>query len=511
MSISNISIPIPATDSANAHPPYERQWTLEEFYPEVEMKKITDVGKEELVEKTFKEVIRSLVWQEETVRDFIGTYDNEYQDAMLGHSGGTLVNSFGCQDSFMSDAPLGEEKGKVYVIAFGSTVLRILNVNFYGRGEHFKLEEKTHLDERNVSKHTPRGLLDKNTTATELFDTMADLLKTLMKRIGDDDMTARRRIAFMCAFPVEQTSMAHGVLLNWTKGFETGNDTDDPVVGRDVTVLLTAALKRAGLIHTKVGWTGNDTIGTMMAGSYQHNLSVPTVRCAAILGTGFNVAGMDPAAHYYGYYGAGIVHSCGNYDGVKKFQTPMDIELDYFDQAGANLTEKMVGGRFLGELCRLSILKVFTAKCPDKAYVRNCLTTQMAAKIYGDVSKTYTKTKEVLKKCLGWSVKDDTTLKYVFKIVNAVFDRSAIIGACCVIVAANRTRCLSRGMGGISVAIEGNLYMKNPKYRRSFRKTIDHMLGPRGALLNIVTTVDGSGLGAAAAIVHERAKDKKLH
>lgn len=53
--------------------------------------------------------------------------------------------------------------------------------------------------------------------------------------------------AFIPPLPPCMQSLNNSVLESWTKGFATGHDTDDPVVGKDVVPLLAAAFARQGL------------------------------------------------------------------------------------------------------------------------------------------------------------------------------------------------------------------------------------------------------------------------
>lgn len=66
-------------------------------------------------------------------------------------------------------------------------------------------------------------------------------------------------VGFSVCFPVEHRSLNSTTLLHWTKGYETGNDSNDPVEGMDVAALLDCAFWRLGLqVQTKV--VINDTV-----------------------------------------------------------------------------------------------------------------------------------------------------------------------------------------------------------------------------------------------------------
>lgn len=51
------------------------------------------------------------------------------------------------------------------------------------------------------------------------------------------------------------------VLEAWTKGFDTGHATNDPVVGKDVVVLLTEAIRRRNL-GVECAAVVNDTVSS---------------------------------------------------------------------------------------------------------------------------------------------------------------------------------------------------------------------------------------------------------
>lgn len=87
-------------------------------------------------------------------------------------------------------------------------------------------------------------------------------------------------------FPVEQTALASGKILTWTKGFSATN-----AIGHDVVKLLQDALDRKH-IHVLVSALVNDTVGTMLSASYQHGPAI----VGAIFGTGTNGAYLEQVA-----------------------------------------------------------------------------------------------------------------------------------------------------------------------------------------------------------------------
>jgi len=448
----------------------------------------------------YQQTVKSLTWTLEQANEFVDAFDKTVGNAIELRGKGVAFehkqNPLKCIDSYVDLQPTGNEKGNYYAIDLGGTNLRAVCANMKGKGEIVTTQLEKNIRESGVSSKTPKGILDKNTPACAMFDEIAGLTKQLIEKVGDNPKD-KHNIAFTFSFPVIQHSLASGELVCWTKEFETGMGTNDPVEKQDVCELLNAAFRRQGM-GSFVGAVANDTVGTLLSAGYEHNSSWPACRIGIILGTGFNIASYDPSAQQNGYSGSLINHECGNYNGVAEFSTIMDMELDYStSDAGKQLSEKMISGAYLGELCRLSFLKVFQYRCSRGAWSSWSFDTPSAAAIYGDRTKKYTVTQRVIKEKLNWDIEDQEHLQMIYKIVCAVFDRSATISALMTSVLANRTRHLQKALGGVTVGVDGSLYLKNPKYKKTYRKTIDKILGSRSDLLHIVTANDGSGKGAA--------------
>jgi len=448
----------------------------------------------------FQKTVKSLTWSLEDAQKFVDGFDKTIQESIELRGKGIAFdhkqNPLKCIDSYVDLHPTGNETGNYYAIDLGGTNLRAVCANMGGRGEIKTTQLEKNIRETRVSSKTPKGILDKNTPASVMFDEIAGLTKDLIEKVGDNPKD-KHNIAFTFSFPVVQHSLASGELVCWTKEFETGMATNDPVESQDVSELLNAAFRRRGM-GTFVGAVANDTVGTLLSAGYEHNASWPACRIGIILGTGFNIASYDPSAQQHGYAGSIINHECGNFNGVAPFRTIMDMELDYStNDSQHQLAEKMISGAYLGELCRLSFLKVFQYRCSRDAWTAWSFQTPDACAIYADRSKRYTITQRIIKEKLNWHVEDQDHLQMIYKLVCAVLDRSATISALMTAALAIRTRHLQKALGGVTVGVDGSLYLKNPKYKKTYRKTIDKILGCRSELLHMVAANDGSGKGAA--------------
>jgi hexokinase len=85
-------------------------------------------------------------------------------------------------------------------------------------------------------------------------------------------------------FHVEQTNIAAGRLIAWTKGF-----TAKGVEGEDIIILLNEALRRKNIHGINVVALANDTVGTLVAKSYAD----PACDLGVILGTGTNACYLE--------------------------------------------------------------------------------------------------------------------------------------------------------------------------------------------------------------------------
>jgi len=167
--------------------------------------------------------------------------------------------------TFVTKLPHGKEKGGAYAVDMGGSNLRILRVQLDGNGG---IETKTSLS---IQAEIPSAI--QQSSAEVLFDFIAD---TIIQLIKHDQVN----MGFTFSFPVNQTSINSGILIKWTKGF-----TAKDVVEKDIVYLLNKAMKKKG-VNANVNVLINDTVGTLLTGSYQQVNSDCCI--GLILGTGSN-------------------------------------------------------------------------------------------------------------------------------------------------------------------------------------------------------------------------------
>ncbi|CEQ39556.1 SPOSA6832_01095 [Sporobolomyces salmonicolor] len=178
--------------------------------------------------------------------------------------------------SYIQQIPNGSEKGTFLALDLGGTNLRVCEVTLLGDKKWTMKQQKY-----KVSDALKMG------DVTTLFDYIAGSVDHFLTEIGTDAAEDEKlHLGFTFSFPVLQTALAAGTLINWTKGFECKN-----AVGKDVVQLLQEALDRKH-IHVRCSALVNDTCGTLMAAAYERGDAL----CGGIFGTGTNGAYVEEVA-----------------------------------------------------------------------------------------------------------------------------------------------------------------------------------------------------------------------
>lgn len=389
--------------------------------------------------------------------------------------------------------PSGKETGSVLTVDWGGTNLRVYKVSLKGDGV---IEEDDGLTTELRWTDEHRSL-----PADKLFGLVADQIAALIKKDGGKDY----RLGFIFSFPAKQSSLASAVLVAWTKDFKNPG-----VEGKDVALLLQQALDARGL-PVKVTAVANDTVGTQYTAAYQLNggrpltdslgRSVPRdarVSIGLIVGTGYNKSVL--------WDGETLNMESGNFDGGRPYWTPADQALDRqtTDPApGAQILEKMVSGKYLGELLRRELraegdFKSWKLHAPgdpsaslDEPYSMDSrFLSQAAGADSADALEA------VLKKDWGVSASTPAQRSFVWNTARAIARRSARL------IAATTASALNAVDPGIAhphvVAVDGSVWEKTPGYQPLVREALVDLLGSAVAdRIHYVQTPGGTALGGA--------------
>jgi glucose-6-phosphate 1-dehydrogenase len=365
--------------------------------------------------------------------------------------------------SFVTGLPQGTETGSVWAIDMGGSNLRVVEVVLKGAGSMSIGRELK----------VPIPAATMAAPAEGLFDFVADACLRAGMRDGDV-------VGFTFSFPVNQTGIAEGTLMEWTKGF-----TNPGVVGNDVVSLLEAAYRRKSL-QARVVALVNDTVGTLMAAAY----SDTRTRVGVILGTGTNAAYVERTAKIGKWHGAtrdGVMLINMEWGGFGSsgshafFMLPFhgaDHALDaHSPNEGKQRYEKMIAGMYLGEITRHLLQQLVTAGAllvgpsGEAALAASPRTSSLArpwgfttanmSDVASDASADLSGVGEVLSACGAGSstLADRTLVKEMCALVARRAARLAAVGIAAVI-----TQMGDDG-AGCAAATDGSVYKMYPNFK----------------------------------------------
>ncbi|RUP47165.1 hexokinase-domain-containing protein [Jimgerdemannia flammicorona] len=439
--------------------------------------------------------------------------------------------------SYLSEHPTGQETGVSYALELNGANIRILQVTFQGRGKISTRQQKFTASE--TLKHGD---------VRNLFDYLAECVGSFLTAMGTEETIT---MGFTFAFPVNQTAANHGTLITWTKGFEvTGAE------GRDVVDLLQQSLRRKHL-PVQVNALVNGTVGTLLAHNYK---SLDTL-LGCTFSNGTNCGKMclrpnmqlDRETRNVDRYNDAIVIGRGNfhpppspayyekleaipkYDGPPTPSSEMIVNTEWgafgddhrsylpltrYDNAlnrlssnpGVHIYEKMVSGLYLGEILRQIVLDLVDRRLlfvgpggqqelgrySHEINTHNAFETSYAGQIEQDSTPELDDTRHILEAVLGLG-EGATTLtdrKMVRRLCEVVGVRAARLCAAGISSVINKRGAVE---GGVTISVDGTIFQHYPNFTSRVHEALRELYGNSVDLINIGTTRDGPGVGAALA------------
>ncbi len=390
--------------------------------------------------------------------------------------------------------PTGKEKGRFIALDLGGTNFRVLEVMLRGNRT---------VGRANIMKFT----LDKKHimgSAELFFDFLAESVKIFLRKQKLPE-AAMVKMGFTFSFPIQQTGIASGILICWTKGFNAAG-----VIGNDVVKLLDEAFLRKGVINVNISALANDTVGTLVAKSYED----PRCDVGVIIGTGTNACYPEELSKIKKWPGRNgkkarmiINIEWGNFN--KLASTSFDRQLDEeSDNPGQQILEKMVSGMYLGEIVRLILYDLASEGSLSCGLIpllvrKGAFETEYMSIIEGDGTPGL----KIVGRLLGalgmyrQSLKDRRIFK---KVCESVSRRGARICASC--IAAIVTKMDPHLSNKHTIAIDGSVFEKHPTFSNNIDEAMKDIFAGKYNRIKLVPTKDGSGKGAAiiAAVAAKR-------
>jgi hexokinase len=383
-----------------------------------------------------------------------------------------------------TDNPTGREKGSFLALDLGGTNFRVLLADLPGDGRPPAVSvEKFRLSPEDISSN-----------GEALFGALARAIGAFLAGRG---LAGPFGMGFTFSFPIRQRSLCRGELITWTKGWSASG-----VVDNDVVELLNRALAKEGVAGVRVVSLDNDTTGTQVARAYLD----PDCDVGCILGTGTNMCYRERVGNILkplgAYAGTSMIINMesGNLDrGLPRNRFDNFLDADS-ENPGEQWEEKMVSGKYMGELVRLAAVDLagrgllFGGRIPEAIAVRESLGSEVVSEIMADRSADGDGVSEVLVR-LGAVGPGAAEIRALREICWTVSGRAARIAA--TVMAAAVTKNDPNLDRAHTAAVDGSVFEKNPGFREAMETALGELLGERGDRLRLALTHDGSGLGAA--------------
>ncbi|XP_069557734.1 hexokinase-2 isoform X1 [Brachyistius frenatus] len=396
--------------------------------------------------------------------------------------------------TFVRSTPDGTEQGEFLALDLGGSNFRVLLVKVMADGKQ-KVEMENQIYA--IPEQLMRG------SGSELFDHIADCLANFLEKMGIKDK--KLPLGFTFSFPCQQTRLDEFLILqsfltSWTKGFKSSG-----VEGKDVVSLLRKSIKKRGDFDVDIMAVINDTVGTMMTCGYDDHYC----EIGLIVGTGTNACYMEHMRNLElldGDEGRMCVNTewgaFGDDGTLEDVRTDIDREIDAGSlNPGKQLFEKMISGMYMGELVRLSLVKMarerllFQGKITLQLLTTGCFKTAYVYTIDTDKDEEGQASAEKVLRGLGLdpSVEDCIATQRVCQIVStrAAHLCAATLGALLRQIRDNKAAEKLR----TTIGVDGSVYKNHSEFSRRLHKMVRRLVPDCD--VRFLESQVGSGKGAA--------------
>lgn len=411
-----------------------------------------------------------------SVRAVAQAFAAELQMALQGQG-----SSLKILPSYLS-RPSGREQGQFIAIDFGGTNVRVMKVSLLGRGgvEIVAQSSRPLADAANGYDLTSSA-----STGRELFNFVARLIEEVQPAQQD------YALGLTFSYPMQQEAVDKAILLEWTKEIKTSQ-----TVGQDIKKLLSSALKEHGLGHIVPTAIINDTVATFMAKAYAE----AAVWVGSICGTGHNTCYLEPSRCTAAGQPMIVNTEAGNFALLNQNRYDQLLDCQSLDP-GRQRLEKMVSGKYMGELFRLVVLDLvegglLAASFNDAVPMKQAYA--ISAEVLNWLSTDSGRQHQELRNWLdeqGFSGCRAADLDMLRMVAQAIMDRAAKLIAATYIAITDQIRHSPQQH---IIAVDGSVFMKIPGFLEKVEMVVRQN---REGLPTVVLrpASNGSNLGAAVA------------
>ncbi|KAM8770719.1 hexokinase-4 isoform 2-T2 [Rhynchonycteris naso] len=375
--------------------------------------------------------------------------------------------------TYVRSTPEGSEVGDFLSLDLGGTNFRVMLVKV-GEGEAGQWSVKTKHQMYCIPEDAMTG------TAEMLFDYISECISDFL----DKHQMKHKKLplGFTFSFPVRHEDIDKGILLNWTKGFKASGAEGNNIVG-----LLRDAIKRRGDFEMDVVAMVNDTVATMISCYYEDH------RCEVgmIVGTGCNACYMEE------------MHNVELVEGDEG-RMCVNTEWGAFGDAGELDEflleyEKLIGGKYMGELVRLVLLKLvdenllFRGEASEQLRTHGVFETRFVSQVESDSGDR----KQIYNILSSLGLKPSASDCDIVRLAcESVSTRAAHMCAAGLAGVINRMReSRSEDVMRITVGVDGSVYKLHPSFKERFHASV-RRLTP-SCEITFIQSEEGSGRGAA--------------
>ncbi|XP_053464389.1 hexokinase-4 isoform X1 [Nycticebus coucang] len=391
--------------------------------------------------------------------------------------------------TYVRSTPEGSEVGDFLSLDLGGTNFRVMLVKV-GEGEAGQWSVKTKHQMYSIPEDAMTG------TAEMLFDYISECISDFL----DKHQMKHKKLplGFTFSFPVRHEDIDKGILLNWTKGFKASGAEGNNIVG-----LLRDAIKRRGDFEMDVVAMVNDTVATMISCYYEDR----QCEVGMIVGTGCNACYMEEMQNVElveGDEGRMCVNTewgaFGDSGELDEFLLEYDRLVDESSaNPGQQLYEKLIGGKYMGELVRLVLLRLvdenllFQGEASEQLRTRGAFETRFVSQVESD-SGDYKQIHNILSTLgLRPSAADCDIVRRACESVSTRAAHMCSAGLAGVINRMRESR--SEQVMRITVGVDGSVYKLHPSFKERFHASV-RRLTP-SCEITFIQSEEGSGRGAA--------------